>query len=164
MFEIETGENNKILRKVCDPVEIFDEKLGKMVEEMVETMLHPDPETEVRGIGLAANQCGISRRILILTMNFGTKKAKKVVPMINPEAVELSKNVVKMEEGCLSLPGRFAKILRPQKVRARWQNLAGNWCEKRLAGWDARIFLHELDHLNGKLFLDLANGGAEGRK
>ncbi len=157
MFKIQTGEKNTILRQQCLPVEKFDKNLIKIVEEMVKTMLEPDPETEIRGVGLAANQCGLDRRIILVTFNVGTNKEYKVITMINPEIVSLSKNEVMMEEGCLSLPGLFKKVSRSQKVHVRWQNEKGNFCEKRLNKWDARIFLHEFDHLEGKLFVDYLN-------
>ncbi|MDH3324800.1 MAG: peptide deformylase [Candidatus Peregrinibacteria bacterium] len=154
MFKIETGNKNPILRKTCKKVEVFDDKLKKTVNEMIETMTAPDPETDIVGIGLAANQCGLDSTILIITLNLNTRKEHKIVPMINPEVLDFSKNKVVLEEGCLSLPGTFAKISRPQKVKVRWQNLQGNICEKKLSNWDARIFQHEFDHLEGKLFTD----------
>ena len=153
-MKIETGENNKILRQKCLPVENFDENLAKIVEEITETMLYEDPETGLIGVGLAANQVGINKRLLLITLNVGTKKGKKVLPMINPEILELSKDKVKMEEGCLSLPNVYGKVVRPAKVKVKWQNLAGNWCERKFANWDARIFLHEYDHLEGIMFTD----------
>jgi peptide deformylase len=157
MFEIQTGDENKILRKVCAPVKIFDEKLKSTVEEMIETMTTPDPKTDVKGIGIAANQCGVDARILILTLNFHPDKSDKnhkICAMVNPEVLEFSKNEVFMEEGCLSVPEKYAPIKRAAKVKVRWKNVAGDFCEKKFDGWDARIFLHELDHLNGKLFTD----------
>lgn len=154
MFTIQTGEDNKILRKHIDPVTKFDDHLSQIITEMAETMLEPDPETKITGIGLAANQVGIDARILLITLNVNTKKEHKIVPMINPEVLELSQETVSMEEGCLSLPDQFAKVVRPAKVKVRWQNEKGNWCEKKLDKWDARIFQHEYDHLEGKLFTD----------
>ena len=159
MFKIETGKDNAILRKVCKEVDVFDENLKSTINEMVETMTAPDPETDIVGIGLAANQCGIDARILVITLNVNTKKEHKIVAMVNPEVLEFSKNEVSLEEGCLSLPNTFAKVTRPQKVRVRWQNYEGNICEKKLSDWDARIFQHELDHLNGKLFTDYLKKG-----
>ncbi len=155
MFEIiTTQKNDPLLRKRCMEVEHFDEALEKLVDEMYETMTTPDPETEIKGVGIAANQVGILKRIIIVTFNYETTKKHKTVIMINPEIVTLSKQTVKLEEGCLSVPGEFAKIVRPSKVKVRWQNIEGNWCEKKLEKWDARIFLHEYDHLEGKLFTD----------
>lgn len=154
MFDIVTGEDQKILHTVCEPVTVFDEKLESLVQEMIDTMTAPDPDTEVVGIGLAANQVNVNARVMLITLNVGTKKEHKVLPMINPEIIELSPKKVWMEEGCLSLPGMFGRVERPTKVKVRWQNEAGHWCEKKFDAWDARIFLHEYDHLEGKLFVE----------
>jgi peptide deformylase len=154
MFDIQTGETNSILRTKCEPVTLFDNSLVEFITEMQETMLADDPKTGIRGVGLAGNQVGAGKRVLLVTQNVGTKKETKVLAMVNPEIIECSKKEVTMEEGCLSLPGQFAKISRPAKVKVKWQNVEGNWCEKKLDKWDARIFLHEYDHLEGILFTD----------
>ncbi|MCF7917718.1 peptide deformylase [Candidatus Gracilibacteria bacterium] len=156
MFDVITGPDKEILRTVCKPVEDFDQKLENIVREMEETMLAPHGKDEITGVGLAAPQVDIDARIILITLHIGdsTEKEKKILPMINPEILELSENTVILEEGCLSLPGIFGKVSRPAKVRARWQNLQGHWCEKKLGDWDARIFLHEYDHLEGILFTD----------
>ena len=156
MFDIETGEQNPILRTTCKRVVKFDDELKGVIAEMEETMLQEDPETGIRGVGLAANQVGIDARIILISLNVGTKKAQKVVPMINPEIVKFSPQKVVMEEGCLSLPGVFGDVARPARVQVKWQNINGDWIEKKLGHWDARIFLHEFDHLEGKLFVDYA--------
>ncbi len=155
MFEIvTTQQNDEFLRKKCEAVTVFNEKLIRMVDEMYETMTMPDPKTEIKGVGIAANQVGILKRIILVTFNYETTKKYKVVTMINPEIIEASKQQVVMEEGCLSVPGEYGKVKRPAKVKVKWQNLEGHWCEKKLDKWDARIFLHEHDHLNGILFTD----------
>lgn len=153
MLKIVTGADTPILRTVCKPVEKFDEDLTKILLEMEDTMLG-DQEGGATGIGLAANQVGLDIRAMLVTFNVGKKKNQKVVAMINPEIIQSSDQKVSMEEGCLSLPNTFGNVTRPAKIKARWQNVSGNWCEKKLEGWDARIFLHELDHLDGKLFTD----------
>lgn len=153
MMKIETGEQNKTLRTKCKEVKTFDESLQKIVEEMAQTMLEPTAEG-VKGVGLAANQVGLDIRVLLITLNMDKKKNHKILPMINPEIIELSPQKVEMEEGCLSLPNTYENVMRPAKVKVRWQNLEGTWCEKKLEKWDARIFLHEYDHLEGVLFTD----------
>ena len=153
VLEIITGKDEKILRKVCEEVKVFDEKLEKLVSDMTDTMLG-DQNGNVTGIGLAAPQVGVDARVMLVTLNVNTKKDHRVVVMINPEITWQSENLVIMEEGCLSLPKVFGDVKRPQKIKARWQNVAGNWCERKFDGWDARILLHELDHLNGVLFID----------
>ena len=154
MFSIETGVQNPILRATCKKVVKFDDELKAVVDEMKETMLHEDPETGIRGVGIAANQVGKDHRIMLISLNVGTKKDQKVVPMINPELLWESPQRVVMEEGCLSVPGQFADVARAARVKVRWQDLSGTWREKKFGQWDARIFLHELDHLEGKLFTD----------
>ncbi len=154
MLDIQTGETNIILRTKCEPVKIFDNSLAEFITQMEETMLSEDLNTGVKGVGLAGNQVGEGKRILLITQNVGTKKETKVLAMVNPEIIECSPKEVFMEEGCLSLPGEFGKVSRPVKVKAKWQNTEGNWCEKKLEKWDARIFLHEHDHLEGILFTD----------
>lgn len=153
-MKIETGDQNKILRTVCRKVEKFDDDLENLIKEMKSTMLSPSGDNEVTGVGLAANQVGIDQQIMLITCNLDTKKSHKVLAMINPEIIELSNHQCVMEEGCLSVPKKFAKLRRPSKVKVRWQNEKGNFCEKKLEKWDARIFLHEYDHLQGKLFTD----------
>ncbi len=153
-MKIETGNQNQILRTATKPVEIFDKKLKKIVKKMEAFMLKEDPKTGVYGVGLAANQVGIDAQIFLFTTNVGTKKDKKVITVINPEILDFSPTKVSLEEGCLSVPDVYANISRPGKIHARWQNLEGMWCERKFSKWDARIFLHEFDHLRGILFID----------
>ncbi len=160
MLNIQTGDKNSILRTKCSKVEKFNSSLKKFVEEMKSVMTQEDEDGNIIGVGLAANQVGKSLRILLLTQNVGTKKEKKILTVINPEILELSSQKVIMEEGCLSLPGIYAPISRSAKARVRWQNTEGRWCEKKFSDWEARIFLHEYDHLEGILFTDyLKKGG-----
>lgn len=153
MLTILTGENNKILRSKSSLVTVFDQKLEDIAQSMIDTMLNPEGGG-VRGIGIAANQVGILDQIMIVTLNVEDKKPQKIIAMVNPEIVSYSKTEKVMEEGCLSLPGVYERMSRPVKVHVKWQNLKGNWCEKKLDKWDARVFQHEYDHLQGKLFID----------
>lgn len=153
MLTILTGKENKILRTPAQKVTVFDKKLADTTKLMIETMLNPTGQ-EVTGIGLAAPQVSISQQIMIVTLNVNTKKDQKIMVIINPEILELSKTETNYEEGCLSLPGAYGRVRRPAKIKVKWQNLQGHWCERRFDKWDARIFLHEYDHLNGKLFID----------
>lgn len=154
LLQIQTGTENKLLRQVSAPVDIFDGALAILVENMEETMHAPDPETGIAGVGIAAPQVGISKRIVLITLGVDTKKSQKVMALINPEITEFSKELVKMEEGCLSLPNVFENIVRPTKIRARWQDLQGRWHEKKFSGWESREMQHEVDHLDGVLFVD----------
>ena len=153
MLTILTGKDNKILRTPASKVLHFDQTLEDTVEMMIDTMLNPEGQ-DVTGIGIAAPQVGISKQIIVVTLNVNHKKDPKVLVMINPEIIEASSTLSNYEEGCLSLPGAYGRVKRPAKVKIKLQNLDGNWCEKKLDKWDARIFLHEYDHLVGKLFID----------
>lgn len=146
-----TGEDAPILNKVCKRVTTFDDALVRTIQDMEDTMLAPQ-EGNVTGIGLAAPQVGIDARIMLITLNVNTRKDHRVVAMVNPEIIETATSSVVMEEGCLSLPEVFGKVRRPRWIKATWQNERGDRCERKFDGWDARIFLHELDHLDGILF------------
>jgi len=154
MYKIQVGTKNEILRKKIQKVTIFDQKLKKIVDDMKKIMTSPE-DNKKKGVGLAANQIGLDLQILLVTFNVGTSKKQKIVTMINPEILEVYSQKVIMEEGCLSLPNeKTRKISRVAKIKVRWQNLDGNFCEKKLTKWDARIFLHEYDHLQGVLYID----------
>jgi len=149
-----TGKNTPVLRTVCDAVTKFDGDLKNLVEDLRDTMTNKNEYGQI-GIGIAAPQIGVTKRVMLVTFGVREKgKKSKIVVMVNPEIVSMSDDLVTMEEGCLSLPNQFGNVRRPSKVVAKWQTVDGNWSEKKLSGWDARIFLHELDHLNGVLFID----------
>ena len=152
LLPILTGENNVILRSVAEPVERFDQELQKLIHDMQETMLSPTT-AEHPGIGLAANQVGVLQRVMLVTFGLGEDR-QRVVPMINPKILETSPKLTPQEEGCLSLPHAFGVVQRPLWVRAAWYSSAGERSEKKLKDWESRIFLHELDHLDGRLFID----------
>jgi peptide deformylase len=154
MLTIETGKTNKILREHCRVVINFDNELKNFVSAMQETMIQEDPKTGIKGVGLAANQVGDTRRIILITLNVGERKEQKILPMINPSIEWISPQKVSMEEGCLSLPGIFEYVGRPARAQVRWQDLEGVWHERKFGKWDARILQHEIDHLDGKLFTD----------
>lgn len=135
-----------ILRKRAKKVVEFDNKLKEIVDEMFSTMYLYD------GVGLAAPQVGISLRFFIMDSREDNDKGKKIV--INPEINEfLGENVV-YEEGCLSIPDVFEDIERPEGIKVRYQDIEGNFIEEELHGYQARIFQHEFDHLEGILFTD----------
>lgn len=149
MLKVVKGEHKEILRIVCDPVVDFDSSLADLADEMIETMHDP----KAPGIGIAAPQVGVNARIFIVTLGAGQKHEKDFA-MVNPVVLNQSEEVSVAEEGCLSLPGQFGNVLRPKEVEVEYQDLKGNKLSKKLEGLDARVFLHELDHLNGVLFID----------
>ena len=133
-----------VLRKKSRPVVNFDEKLWTLLDDMKETLKKAD------GAGLAAVQVGILRRAVIVDVGDG-----KPLELINPEIVETS-GEQEGQEGCLSLPGKWGVVRRPEFVRVRAQNRKGQWCMYKGEGLKARCFCHEIDHLDGVVFTDRA--------
>ena len=134
-------EEDPILRKISKKVEKIDEKIYQLIDDMAETMYHAD------GVGLAAPQVGILKRIIIIDIGHG------LIELINPEIIE-SKGESCDTEGCLSLPGKSGDVIRPEEVKVKGLNRKGE--EITIQGRDllARALCHEIDHLNGILFTD----------
>lgn len=143
----------EVLRQKAQPVEVFDNDLADLVEDMIETM------REAPGVGLAAPQIGISKRIIVV--EFGDEEddsvPKQLYVMINPEIVKQSRDSIPGIEGCLSVPGLVGKVRRSSVVTVRGQDINGNPIKVRSQGWLARIFQHEIDHINGVLYSDRAD-------
>ena len=127
------------LHKVCKPVEKFDWKLHKLLDDMKETL------AEANGVGLAAPQVGILRRVVIVDTGDG------ILELINPELIETDGEQVGAE-GCLSVPGRYGLVKRPYTAKVRAQDRDGNWFEAEGEELIGRCFCHELDHLDGILY------------
>ena len=138
---VEIGD--AVLTKRCHPVTRFDRKLALLLDDMRETLV------ESGGVGLAAPQVGILRRVA-LVMN----EEEHIHELINPEIIETSGEQTGWE-GCLSLPGMYGKVTRPMKVKVRAQDRNGNWFEVEDEGLTARCFCHELAHLDGHMFDEL---------
>ena len=141
-FEVVTL-GNEVLREKAKAVEIFDQELEDIVRQMFVLM------REKKGVGLAAPQIGISRRFFVTEAVDDKPRV-----FINPEIIETSQETVKGEEGCLSLPGVWANVVRPYSVKVQAQDTTGKIFRLNAEGWLARIILHENDHLNGILFVD----------
>ena len=134
---------NEVLREKAKPVETFDQALEDTVRQMFVIM------REKKGVGLAAPQVGISRRFFVTEAVDDKPRV-----FINPEIIETSQETVRGEEGCLSIPGVWADVVRPYSIRVQAQDLTGKIFHLNAEGWLARIILHENDHLNGLLFVD----------
>jgi peptide deformylase len=132
------------LRTIAKPVETFDEELERLISDMTETMY------SAQGIGLAATQVNIHQRLLVLDVSEGQTQP---LVYINPEILE-SEGSETCEEGCLSVPGIYAEVTRAEKVRISAQNPDGSFFAEELDGIHAICLQHEIDHLNGKLFVD----------
>ena len=133
-----------ILRKVCRTQLTFDEKLHQVLDDMAETMY------EAEGVGLAAPQVGILRRYCIVDIGDG------LIELINPVIVEKSEETQTGNEGCLSIPERYETVTRPMKVTVRAQNRFGENFTVTGEGLKARALCHEIDHLDGILYIDKA--------
>lgn len=134
-----------VLDTPSKPVETFDEELQTLVNEMFESMY------AAQGVGLAAPQIGIGRRLAVIDVSNGKNPEAKIV-CANPEIIH-TEGEQREEEGCLSLPGFRGHVLRPLYVTIRAQDATGNEFEMRGEGLLARAFCHEIDHLNGHLFI-----------
>jgi len=134
-----------ILQKKTEPVVEFNDELQSLVDDMFESMY------TAQGIGLAAPQIGISKRLTVIDLSFKKNPEEKIV-LINPEIIH-KEGKQNEEEGCLSLPEIREKVSRAQKVRVRAQNVKGEWFEIDGEELLARAFQHEIDHLDGVLFI-----------
>ena len=140
-------EPNKILREKSQHVERVDPDLQKLMDDMLETMY------AAPGIGLAAIQVGVPKRIIVLDID--QKEGKKnPICFVNPEIIEKSKNNLTYEEGCLSVPGQFAEIDRPDECHVKYLDYYGQQKEIKAKGMLATCIQHEIDHLEGILFID----------
>ena len=140
-------EPDPILRKKSENLEKVDNDLKKLMDDMLETMY------AAPGIGLAAVQIGILKRLIVIDISKDNKK-KNPLFLINPEITFKSKNTSSYEEGCLSLPGQFAEIERPAECHLNYIDYNGKKKKLKADGLLATCIQHEIDHLNGVLFID----------
>jgi peptide deformylase len=139
-----------VLRVKCRPIGAVDDRVRKLAADMVETM-HAAP-----GIGLAAPQVGVELRLAVVDLSIGEDPGQLHV-LVNPEITE-REGLETEVEGCLSLPGLTDKVDRPSAVRLAARDLSGQELELQAEGWLARALCHELDHLDGVLFIDHLRG------
>lgn len=148
-----------VLRRKAHPVTTFDKDLQVLIDDMIETM------RAAPGVGLAAPQVGVSQRVIVVEYAEQEEakegeEPKEVKPrlyvMVNPEIVKTSAETEMGVEGCLSVPGLVGEVERKQVIQVRGYNRRGQPMKLKVHGWLARIFQHEIDHLNGILFTDLA--------
>ena len=135
------------LRKPAAPVEAVDAELRALAADMLETMY------DAPGIGLAATQLGVMKRMFVMDCA-GKDEPERPIVLINPELLWSSEETVTTEEGCLSIPEVYENVTRPERVRMRWTDLDGKPHEEEFAERWAICAQHELDHLNGRLFID----------
>ena len=135
-------DKDPALHKVCRPVEKFDGRLHKLLDDMKETLI------DANGVGLAAPQVGILRRVVLVDTG------DEVLELINPSLLETSGEQVGAE-GCLSVPGKYGLVKRPNYAKVRAQDRDGNWFEAEGEELIARCFCHELDHLDGIVYTEV---------
>ena len=146
---VEKGD--KMLEKHCRPVTDFNEKLHELLDDMTETLQKSD------GVGLAAPQVGILRRaVLVVETNVPEGESERIIELINPEIVS-EEGHQDGPEGCLSYPGVYGWVPRPEHVVIRAQDRNGAWFEVQGDGLTARAFCHELDHLEGVMFDEISD-------
>ncbi len=134
-----------VLETPAETITVFDDELRKLIEDMFESMY------EAHGVGLAAPQIGISKRLAVIDVSFKEDPNGKLV-LVNPEVIKVEGKHTQ-QEGCLSLPEFHENVTRPKKVTIRAQDAHGKWYEKTGDDLLARAFSHEIDHLNGRLYI-----------
>ncbi len=135
-----------VLREVSTPVNPTDQETVDLVSDLIDTM------KKAKGLGLAAVQIGITKRVFVVDLS-ALDADQSPMAFINPEIVETD-GQIEYEEGCLSFPGIYQKIVRPSRIVMRAYNLKGEQFDIEATGMVARALLHEFDHLEGKLFID----------
>ena len=133
-----------VLTKKCRPVTKFDERLATLIDDMIETM------HDANGVGLAGPQVGVLRRVVVVDTG------EEDLELVNPEIVETSEETQTGLEGCLSLPGEYGIVTRPNFVVVRAQDRTGEWYEYEGEELIARCFCHEIDHLDGHMYTEFA--------
>jgi len=148
---------NPILRRKANRVTVFDKHFQALVDDMVETML------DAPGVGLAAPQVAVSQRLIVVRLpddeeskqEYGDKAGVLYV-VANPEIVKASTEMVEGVEACLSIPGYFGTVDRHESIVVKGQDRRGKDQRIKASGWLARVFQHEIDHLDGQLYIDIA--------
>ena len=143
---------NTILKKKANPVESVDDSVRKLMDNMLETMY------EDRGVGLAANQVGVLKRVLVLDLQNDDEeeRPKGFYPLYiaNPEVTEASDEMIEAEEYCLSVPDQGVPVLRHASIKIKYLDYNNKVKDLSSKGWLARAIQHEMDHLNGKILID----------
>jgi peptide deformylase len=134
------------LKKLCDPVAEITPEIERLAADMLETMY------DAPGIGLAAPQVGAMKRVIV--MDCIKEGEPEPMALVNPEVLWTSEDLSTYEEGCLSIPEQYAEVKRPAEVQVRWLGLDGQVRDRQFSGLWATCVQHEIDHLDGKLFID----------
>ena len=135
-------EGSPALREVCKEVTVFDEKLGELIDDMIDTMF------KANGVGLAAPQIAVIKRVAVVSVD-----GKTIYELVNPKITATTGSQLS-NEGCLSVPGRYGVVERPKKVVVEYYDRHGNKFKVKASGFLATAFCHEIDHLDGILYID----------
>jgi peptide deformylase len=136
------------LKKRAEPVAAVTDEVRALADDMLETMY------DAPGVGLAAPQVGVLKRVVVMDCVKDRAAPPRPMVLVNPEVVWRSEALNTYEEGCLSIPEQYADVTRPAEVRVRWMALDGTMQEEHFAGLWATCVQHEIDHLDGRLFID----------
>ncbi len=143
---------DSVLREVAEPVPAVDDSVRALIDDMFETMY------AARGIGLAATQVGVTKRVLVIDLQEGEDEEGQPIrnpqAFVNPELTWTSEETSTYNEGCLSIPEQYAEVERPARCRVKWLDRDGASHEDEFDGLMATCMQHEIDHLNGVLFID----------
>ena len=139
---------NPILRQKAKALEEITPKELDIAKQMTDIML------QAPGVGLAANQIGILKRIITINIPEDDVNKAKIYTLFNPNIVRYSQKKVILEEGCLSFPKQYAEIQRPEEIKVEYLDIKNEKITENKKGFEARVIQHEIDHLNGKLFVD----------
>lgn len=138
-----------VLKQIAQPIENITDAVRKQAADMLDTMY------DAPGVGLAANQVGMLNRLFVMDTDYRKEpESRNPIVMINPEIIWRSEEISVMEEGCLSIPQQYAEVERPKSVRVKYVNLDSQVCEWVGEDLASHCAQHELDHLNGVLFID----------
>ena len=146
-----------VLRLKSKRIGLVDEAIKELAADMIATTLDWDHDSEF-GAALAAIQVGNPIKLTVIRNNFDDASDKSFVSFINPKVLQVSRQRVVDIEGCLSVPGYYARIPRPKSIKISAETLDGDPIKLNLEGFAARVFMHEIDHMQGKLFVDYING------
>ncbi len=145
---------SSVLRMKSKRIGHVDDAIKQLAEDMIETVLDWDHGSEF-GAALAAIQIGQPHKLTVVRNNFDDAEDKTFLTFVNPEIVQKSSERVTDIEGCLSVPGIYARIARARKIKVKAETLDGQPIRLSLEGFAARVFQHEVDHMQGKLFIDM---------
>ncbi len=144
---------NKILRMKSKRIGFVDDSIRDLANDMIQTTLDWDHDSEF-GAALAAIQIGEPLKLTVVRNDFDDAKSKEFTTIVNPEIVKSSNENVSDVEGCLSVPGVYGRVSRPLKIKVKAQDINGDPIRLTLEGFPARVLQHEIDHMNGIIFLD----------